>query len=239
MPFEELLRYTIPGYVALAPFLLLYLLFSTSAPSCRNSTPSGQNLLTAIIGILVLLGPAVGFMFQQIHMFVHEQTLYASPKRRTLALIIRKFREEEKKCILSSEALLAWDCTFRSNSETMNEGLRSHMLRTWYFIHSFRGVAWAFGAGFFILLIGAVLAWVLYWPNTLNVSIFVCVCAVAFVYLMSASFLRVKSYSTEQFLWPEEELTVIRNWEDIKKRLVEILRARGDITCYPGSRGAA
>jgi hypothetical protein len=241
MPFEELLRYTIPGYVALTPFLFLYLLFSTST--------SGEKVLTALIGILVLIGPAVGFTFHQIYMFMHERLLYANPKRRTLALIIRKFCEEEdewkNKRILGSEALLAWDYTFHSHRETkkdssnggIDKDLRSHILRTWYFIHSLRGVALASVVGFFILLTGIAFR-VLHWCTS-NKPIFVCVCVVAVSYLMAAYFFWIKSCSTLQFLWPKEELTVLENWEGIKKRLVRILHAKGNITCYPSSRETA
>jgi len=235
VPFEELLRYTLPGYVGLAPLLLLYLLFT--APM-----PSGENLLGAFLGLLVLIGPAAGFIFQQMHMLRHERTGYADPKRRTLALIIRKFREEEPewsdKPIGGSEVLLAWDFFF--HTDEIDPDLRAHILRTWYFIHSFRGISWAFGTGLVILTVGALTAVASRQPITQNTPVFVAVLVSATAYLFAMIFLQIKSHMTEQFLWPYEELAVVEHWPNIKEHLVRILQSRGKyIACYSGGKKAA
>jgi hypothetical protein len=235
VPFEELLRYTIPGYIAFTPLLVLYLLFVIPSPS-------GEGLFAAFLGILILVGPAAGFILQQMHMLRHERSGYADPKRRTLALIIRKFREEETewsdKPIMGSEALLAWDFFF--HTDKIHPDVRAHILRTWYFIHSFRGTSWAFGTGFVILVAGAFAAMTLGQPLVQNAPVFAAVLIAAVVYLFAVIFLQVKSHVTEQFLWPYEELAVIEYWPHLKELMLRILQSRGKyITCYSGAKKAA
>ena len=65
MPFEELLRYTLPGYVTLAPVILGFWLYSFVNSSINKDS------WTPLIAVVILVGPAVGFLVQQLHMLVH------------------------------------------------------------------------------------------------------------------------------------------------------------------------
>ncbi len=240
MPFEELLRYTLPGYVTLVPVVLGFWLYSFVDPSINKDS------WTPLIAVVILVGPAIGFLVQQLHMLIHECSGYADPKRRNLALIIRKFREEksnlsnnspekrwadERQHILGSEALLAWD--YFLHSEHIEGDIRAHIIRTWYFIHSFRGIAWSFGIGFVSIGIIGVVTTTRFSQSMTPVAATVIVVLASF-YLLAPVFLLFKSYMTEQFLWPYEELAVVDYWEHIKAYLEAILKSREkrEITCY-------
>lgn len=228
MRFEELLRYTIPGYVILFPLILLSWFYSDPRSSSNGAW------VAAFFGALVLIGPAVGFLAHQLYMFIHERSIYASPDRRNLALIIRKYKRQEQELpkseISGSEALLAWDYFFHRD---IKPGLRAHITRAWYFIHSFRGTAYAFMIGLAILVAGPIIITIGF-RKTLTFNQIVATVFAASIYCLAAIFLRRTAWMTEQFLWPYEELAVVKNWPTIKKYLAVILEAwqKKDITCY-------
>ena len=201
------------------PLILLVWLYSD-----LGSAPDGWG--TAIFGALVLLGPAVGFLAQQLHMFRHEKEGYASPERRTLKLIIERFREEEPTERLPSgqEALLAWDYFF--HADEIQEDIRAHILRTWYFIHSFRGTAWAFGIGLVMLVAGPIWAILFRQGLTSNTTATIVIAFIAVIYFVCIVFLLKKAESTERFLWRYEELAVVEHWSAIKGYLDLILQEK-------------
>src|ERR1035437_9441875 len=106
---EQWLRHIIPGYVVVAPVILV-------AACILNSNRVDQTATIAILTAIVSVGPAVGFLTQQLDMWCHEVFFNLNPKRRPVLRNIKKTWEESKNAGLGmpsdSDVFLAWDYFF-------------------------------------------------------------------------------------------------------------------------------
>ncbi len=215
------MRYLVPGYVALAP-----LIFAIAFLPNKH-----QTLQIPLLAALVALGPGAGFLVHQLHMFLHERIYLAKQKRPIIMYIIKKCgmtKLHNNKATLEAtapEALLAWNYFFY-DSKTISKDLRDYISRSWYFIHSFDSIGWAFLAGCLLfVLIRVVLFHVE--PNT-N-AIFIKTWPIfVIVYVFGCLFFFLKSWSTKKYVEPFEKFVAYRHREDIEKILKNILELRDD-----------
>lgn len=215
MELERWIRYLIPGYVAIGP-----LLFAVAYLPNKY-----QTVQTPMLTALVALGPGVGFLVHQLHMFFHEGFYLAKPKRPIIVYIMKRYKNtklSKNKPHLEAtaqEALLAWNYCFY-DSDTIGVDLRNYILRSWYFIHSFCSTGWAFlvGSAFLVLLIVASfhLEQDKYAFSFLTWSLF--------AYIAGCIFSFFKSRSTQTYLEPFEVLVAVKHWGKIEELLSNILQ---------------
>lgn len=221
MEFERWIRYLVPGYVALAP-----LIFAIAFLPKEH-----QTLQIPLLAALVALGPGVGFLVHQLHMFLHERLYLTRPKRPIIMYITKKCetkRPHNNKATLeinAQEALRAWNYFFH-DSKTICKDLLNHITRSWYFIHSFCSTGWAFLFGYSFLVILTMFPFFLE-PNTDAIFFKIWIFFI-FVYVVGCLFFFLKSWSTIKYIEPFEVLVAHKNREYIEKILTDILELRDE-----------
>lgn len=221
MEFERWIRYLVPGYVALAPLIFAIAFLPNEY----------QKLQIPLLAALVALGPGVGFLVHQLHMFLHEQFYLTKPKRPIIMYITEKC--EMKKThnnkatfeITAQEALRAWYYFFH-DSKTICKDLLNHITRSWYFIHSFCSTGWAFLFGYFFLVLLTMIPFLLE-PSTDAIFIKIWIFFI-FVYVVGCLFFFLKSWSTLKYIEPFEVLIAHKHWEYIENILTDILELRNE-----------
>jgi hypothetical protein len=103
---EHWLRYVIPGYIVLAPVLVI------GAYIARNELTEKETL--SLLAAFAATGPAAGFALHQWHMLLHEKMYNSCRRKRPIInLIINEWEDKATKHEATDfDAFLAWDCFF-------------------------------------------------------------------------------------------------------------------------------